>query len=347
MIAENGWSSLLELVTDEPPNAGTPLSYQDGRVVPQDHAYVRSNFSVPTRGEDDWTVVLSLVRDHELTLDDLRKYPAAGVAMMLECAGNGRTLMDPIPSGTSWALGGASMTSFEGIWLRDVLASFDIPSGTVELVFGGADTGVVPEDGHVNYEFSISVDDAVAGDAMLAWSMAGAPLSREHGAPLRLVVPGQYAMKSVKWLRSIRAVSKPFTGHFVRKYRYYGDQEASEAAPVGPVQLRALIASPAEASSVSPGELAVEGSAWSSASRIVNVSVSGDGGQSWSDADLGEQLSPYAAVSWSRSVIVGPPGADIVARATDADGRTQPLEPRWNANGYGNNVVHTVHVDIV
>ncbi|MDA2979153.1 MAG: molybdopterin-dependent oxidoreductase [Actinomycetota bacterium] len=340
------WAAHLELVSLEPPNAGTPLSHQDGRVVPQDHAYVRSNFPIPSRGEDDWAIALSLVREYERTLDDLRAFPAASVTMMLECAGNGRTLMNPVPGGTPWTLGGASMTSFEGVWLRDVLASFEIPSDAVELVFRGADEGVVPEDGHIAYEFSITVDEATTGDAMLAWSMAGTPLSREHGAPIRLVVPGEYAMKSVKWLRSVRSVTEPFVGHFVRKYRYYGDEEVTEAAPVGPIQLRALIASPADSSSVLRGQLMVEGAAWSSASQIVNVSVSGDGGRSWSDADLGEQLTPYAAVPWSCSVVVGPSRAEIVARATDADGRSQPLEPRWNTTGYGNNVVHRVSVDV-
>lgn len=346
MLTVIDWAAHLELVATDPPNGGTWVSNQRGAVIPQGQAYVRSNFAVPDRREDPWVVDVSLPGEYQLSLNDLRSHPEANIAMMLECAGNGRTLMNPVPKGTPWTLGGASMTSFEGVWLRDVLDSYPIASDAVELVFAGADRGVVSGEGEIAYEFSIPVQAATDGDAILAWSMAGEPLSQEHGAPLRLVVPGQYGMKSVKWLNSIRSVTEPFLGHFVRKYRYYDETDSSGAAPVGPIRLRSLIASPAEAASVPSGRLVVAGAAWSDGSRIVNVSVSADGGMSWADADLGDQTSSYAAVPWSCTVAVKPPTAHILSRATDAEGRTQPVEPIWNANGYGNNVVHQVNVEV-
>ena len=80
------------------------------------------------------------------------------------------------------------------------------------MVFEGADRGI---DGGVEqaYARSLSLDNALAGDVMLAHTANGAPLLPQHGHPLRLVVPGWYGMTNVKWLRSIRVVSEPFDGY--------------------------------------------------------------------------------------------------------------------------------------
>jgi DMSO/TMAO reductase YedYZ molybdopterin-dependent catalytic subunit len=281
---------------------------------------------------------------HQLTLDSLRVFPKAELTMVLECAGNGRTLMKPTPGGTPWTLGGASTTTFTGVWLRDVVRSWAIPTETVDLVFTGADWGTVPGDGEISYQFSLPVDDARGGDSMLAMAMSGEPLSPEHGAPLRLVVPGHYAMKSVKWLRSIEAAASPFNGHFVRKYRYFGDDEAPDDAPVGPIRVRAMIAKPSDAQRVTAGPVEVVGAAWSAGRVISKVEVSADAGATWVEADLKPQPSSYASRPWSATIDVEEGTVTIVAKATDESGATQPLEPRWNGNGYGNNVAHRVTV---
>lgn len=338
------WSTHLEPVTNIPPNAGTWLFNQTGIPLPQDHVYIRSNFSVPTQTGDPWVVDVVMTEKHQFSLNSLRMFPKAELTMVLECAGNGRALMTPTPDGTPWTLGGSSATTFEGVWLRDVLHSWAIPDGTTDLVFTGADWGAVPDGGEVPYQFALRVNDAREGDAMLATAIAGEPLSREHGAPLRLVVPGQYAMKSVKWIRRIEASPTPFVGHFVQKYRYIGDDQEPDDTPVGPIRVRSLIANPTEGARVPVGPLRVVGSAWSAGSPIARVDISQDGGDTWSQADLKPQPSVYAACPWSATV--HPPGgvATIVARATDAEGNVQPLDPRWNANGYGNNVAHRITI---
>ena len=338
------WYDQLEVVTENPPNAGTPLRVQTGDAVPPAQVYVRSNFPVPDIDPDTWRLN---VGDARLTLDDIAHYERHTVAMAMECAGNGRTLMRPVPGGTPWTLGGASSVVFKGVRLADVLADHLDLSGAQEVVFTGADSGPVPEDGKVPYQFSLTVAEATAGHALLSWSMNGFPLTPEHGAPLRLVVPGQYAMKSVKWLASIRAVDEPFSGHFVRKYRYFGDEVEPEAAPVGSIQIRSLVASPIAGTSVPEGHLTVRGAAWSDGAAITRVEVSADGGRSWDDATLGESDGAFAPTPWTATVRVDKGEAEVVARATDAEGRTQPSEPRWNGNGYGNNVVHRVPVEVI
>jgi sulfane dehydrogenase subunit SoxC len=341
------WSEALEVVTEVPPNAGTPLADQTGEELDPGSVYVRSNFPVPRIDPDSWVLRFELDDVVELGLDDLQAYPEVSVSMALECAGNGRTLMQPVPGGTPWTLGGASATSFQGAALSAVLADRAIPRDSVELVFSGADRGRVPHDGDVAYEFSLGVRDAIHGDALLAWGMGGQPLSEVHGAPVRLVVPGQYAMKSVKWLTGIRATREAFRGHFVRKYRYYSDEHEPEAAPVGPIRVRSLIAAPGDGDRVPAPSLRVAGTAWSDGSPIVSVDVSVDDGRSWLPADLSRIRGAYAPTPWVAELPVEPGPAVIVARATDDAGRTQPLTSRWNGNGYANNVVHRVRVDVV
>lgn len=343
MIADH-WATGLDVITATPPNAGTPLSAHDGTETHPRHVYVRSNFPVPDTSTSDWRIRFDLAERRELDLDDLLAFDRRSVPVALECAGNGRTLMQPVPAGTPWTLGGASYTSFRGVALADVLATMPIPPDTVELVFRGADHGNVPDDGTVHYEFSLSKDEALRGEALLAWEMGGQPLSAEHGAPIRLVVPGQYAMKSVKWLTGVRAVSEPFAGHFVRKYRYYGDTMLDAEAPVGPIQIRSLIATPPDGARLASGTVRVAGAAWSDGTPVVSVSVSADDATTWVDAVVGDALGPYAPVPWHAELDLDAGEHTIVARATDAAGRRQPLTPRWNGNGYGNNVVHRVSV---
>lgn len=280
------WSDHLEVVTEVPPNAGTPLADQRGPLLGADRVYVRSNFPVPAIDLSEWRLTMAMGDTVELSFDDIAAFPQETIDMTLECAGNGRTLMRPTPSGTPWTLGGASPTSFTGPRLRDVLAGHRIPGDAAELVFTGADSGLVPHDGEVPYAFSLSIAEALEGDALLAHSMLGEPLSAEHGAPVRLVVPGHYAMKSVKWLDTIAMSAEPFAGHFVRKYRYYADTSEPEGAPIGPTLVRSLIASPADAQTMPGSMVEISGNAWSDITGIQSVEVSAGEGTTWASATL-------------------------------------------------------------
>jgi sulfite oxidase len=338
------WASELEVVTQVPPNAGTPVARQTGDPLHQAGVYVRSNFPVPAIDAGSWCLSLDVASPVELDLDAIASFPHRRMTLVMECAGNGRTLMRPVPGGTPWTLGGASVTTIEGVLLSDVLADHPVPDGTEELVFVGADEGRVARDGHVAYEFSLPVDDALSGPSMLVWAMGGEPLSAVHGAPLRLIVPGQYAMKSVKWLTSIRAIDHPFEGHFVRKYRYYEDATEPHEAPVGPIQVRSLIASPTDGSEWPAGPLEITGSAWSDGAAVVEVTVSLDDGATWHEADLTAGEGRFAPVAFRAVVDASTGDHTVVARATDDAGRRQPVDPRWNGNGYANNVVHRVPI---
>ena len=336
----------LTYLTTDPPNAGVPTERQDGNLIGQDEMYMRNNFTLPEFAPQGFEVMMPGEPARFLTAADLKGFSQVETELVLECAGNGRILMDPVPEGTPWDLGGTSFISAAGVRLSDVLER--LPEQVVELVFTGADRGVVTPEEEIPYQFSIDRELAASETPLLVTRIGNEPLTLAHGAPVRLVVPGHYAMKSVKWLTRIEGVTTPFRGHFVEKYRYYQDDFEPEAAPVERIQVRSIIASPSDGAILNPGPIEVRGSAWSGSVGVTGVEVSIDSGDSWSQAEIASDGGAHAATRWVLQTEFRPGTAIIVARATDSSGATQPLRSRWNQNGYANNVAHrvTVHVSV-
>ncbi|HEX7197283.1 MAG TPA: sulfite oxidase [Candidatus Limnocylindria bacterium] len=332
--------------TDDPPNAEAALSdLKDG--VPIDRFYVRCNFPVPALDVRSWRLDLvgAFERPRTWTLDELAALPAVERTITLECAGNGRALMTPTPPGTPWGLGAVSTASFGGIRLVDLLAECRPRRSVVELVFTGADRGAVEPEGAIPYQFNLDLATATTDGPMLAWTMGGEPLTPEHGFPVRLVVPGHYGMRSVKWLTSITAVEHPFGGHFPRKYRYRGEKGVPDETPVGPMRVRSLFTWPLEGARLAPQPVTLRGIAWSGEGQVTDVEIGIDG--SWLPARVEGPLDGTGPVSWALPWSPTHPGRHLLeVRATDEAGNRQPTEPIWNEGGYGNNVIHRVTVEV-
>jgi len=332
----------LRFLTDEPPNAGVSLSSLDGAPIDQETMYLRNSFAVPEPGRVSGRIAVTLPdRDpEELTPQGLATMPQTALEMVLECAGNGRSLMSPVPEGLPWDLGGVSPIVVSGVRLIDALV--DIPSDVVDLVFTGADSGEVWPEGEVNYQFSIDAELARSPIPLLATHVGDEPLGLLHGGPVRLIVPGHYAMRSVKWLTAIDGLPVPFNGHFVNRYQYLDDSEFDDGTPVGPIQVRSVIATPGDGDRLPEGPVAVAGSAWSGLGQVTLVEVSIDG--TWVEAELTPGTDKLAATAWHLETQLDEGPHTIEARATDSTGATQPLRPRWNKRGYANNLVHEVSV---
>ena len=174
--------------------------------------------------------------------------------------------------------------------------------------------------------------------------MNGEPLPLEHGHPLRLIVPGWYAVASVKWLTGIEAIGAPFTRFFqARRYVYETGRDGTVARePVRLQQVRSVITQPSAGQQVPAGDLAVRGVAWSGAAPIDTVEVSIGAGP-WQNARLIGARRRHSRQRWELLTRIDSPGQTTLrARATDLAGRTQPDRPRWNRLGYGGNAVHHV-----
>jgi DMSO/TMAO reductase YedYZ molybdopterin-dependent catalytic subunit len=217
----------------------------------------------------------------------------------------------------------------------------------VEVVFTGLDRGL---EGGVeqSYQRSLSLDQARREEVLLVYEINGQPLPPQHGFPLRLVVPGWYGMTNVKWLRSITAVEAPFTG-YQQSHAYRVRQVAGEpGTPLDRMRPRALMVPPGipefftRKRTVTPGNVRLQGRAWSGFAPIERVEVTTDGGASWDPATLETQPDGYAWVGWSFDWNATPGEHLLGCRATDLDGNVQPLKPEWNLGGYACNAVHYV-----
>ena len=325
-------------------NAATPLGALAAPVTPNDLVFMRSHSVPPEIGLEHWRLSVRGVTHLELSLEELMAMDGTSAVVTMECAGNGRSGMNPRPGGTPWDLGAASTTEFTGVRLTDVLAAAGVADDTVEVLFTGADTGDVAPGRVETYRRSLPATSALDPRVLVAWGMGGELLSAPHGAPARLVVPGWYGMASVKWLTEIETMTEPFSGYYQREqYVYDGEAGLARGTPVTTVRVRSLITAPAEGDSV-PGNARIEGVAWSGEGAISSVEVSIDGGSSWQQADLFPPQDGHAATLWSSSVVLAEGTHELVARATDSAGNVQPLEPAWNEHGYGNNAVHRVGV---
>jgi len=336
----------LRRPVEMPLNTGVDPALLDGDSLSQDRVFRRNNFKIPLRTQDGFDVVVPGRATRRVSMELLESFREVEVDLVLECAGNGRTLMSPVPDGTPWGLEAASPISVVGVHLADVLG--ELPENIKSVVFSGADEGEVPIEGKQNYQFSIASDLARSKLPILATHIDGEPLTLEHGAPVRLIVPGHYAMKSVKWLTRIEALPYRFQGHFVRKYRYFKDDIEEDATPVGLIAVRAMISSPVAEETVSAGLVDIKGSAWTGNGDVIRVEVSVDDGQSWGDAELFRHSTGgrFAPVHWAAAFDLAPGTAVVVARATDSSGATQPDDSRWNSGGYANNVVHRIKIQV-
>ncbi len=324
------------MVREDPLNCEVRLGrLVEGAVTPNERFYIRSHFPGPAIKPGEWRLwVRGLVRSPlSLSLDDLRKLPnPREEAVTLECAGNGRSFFRPKIEGEPWVLGAVSTAVWKGVSLTSVLDAAGLQKTASHLVFRAAD----------GFERGLSRDEARL--ALLAFEMNGRPLPPDHGHPVRAIVPGWYAVASVKWLTEIEATDRPFEGHFQTDRYVYEWPDRRE--PVTHQKVRAVITQPEDGASVRAGRFVIRGLAWSGLAPVTRVEVSLGSGR-WTEAAV-RGSHRHAWKQWEMTAQVERPGRlTIRSRATDASGQTQPEHAPWNRLGYGNNSIQTVAVRVV
>jgi len=330
-------------------NAETPMAAFAEPLTPTASFFVRSHFPLPPLEAGSWALAVggAVERPLRLGLDDLAELPRRTLAVTLECAGNGRSRMTPKPPGVEWRFGAAGTARFTGVPLAAVLERAGPRPGAAVVVLNGADAGEVAPGRNEPFARALSLADARDPDVLLAWEMNGEPLTADHGRPLRAVAPGRYAVDSVKWLAEVRLQAEPFRGFYQEEhYRFRGAPGTPEGTAVGRLRVRALIGRPAGGETLAAGRpVEIGGTAWSGGGAVTSVEVSADGGATWQPAELGAAPSPHAATPWRLEWRPPAPGTyELIARATDESGAVQPLTPRTNTLGYGNNEAHRVRV---
>jgi DMSO/TMAO reductase YedYZ molybdopterin-dependent catalytic subunit len=335
-------------------NHGMPLEALRYDVTPVGLHYLLIHFDIPEVGPDWRLEVGGLVeRPLSLGLDDIRARKPVTARVTMECAGNGRSRLEPRVVSQPWVLEAVGTGEWTGVPLAPLLAEAGVADDAVELAFEGLDRGI--DGGREElYGRSLTLEQAHDAGVMLAYELNGAPLPPQHGYPLRLVVPGWYGMTSVKWLRRITAVAEPFSGHQQAGAYRWRTHEDDEGTPVTRMAPRSLIAPPGIPDFMSRErrvrrgeEVLLEGRAWSGWAPIASVSVSTDAGESWHEAALDPPDGPYAWRRWTHPWTPERAGrTELRCRAADEAGNSQPDAPVWNVGGYGNNAVHRVVVDV-
>ena len=332
-------------------NHGLPLEALRDELTPVGLHYLLIHFDIPSVDVDAWRLeVEGLVeRPATLTLEDLQARPTRSLAVTLECAGNGRALLEPRPLSQPWLTGAVGTAEWTGTPLAPILEEAGLAPEARQVVFTGLDRGVQGDVPHA-YARSLPVEEAMRDEMLLAWAVNGEPLPPQHGYPLRLVVPGWYGMTHVKWLASIRVIDREFDG-WQQSVAYHLRQSEEEiGTPVTRIQPRALMVPPGvpdfftRIRHLDAGPCRLEGRAWSGWAPIERVEVSVDDGETWEDAELGSAPSEFAWRAWTFDWDAIAGEHVLCCRASDGAGNSQPDGPPWNFDGFCNNAVQQVQV---
>lgn len=351
----------IEVRKDHPYNAETPPGLlRESFITPTDSFYVRNHGAVPEVDPKRYRLGVSglVERPLELSLEEIKSFPKTDLVSTLYCAGNRRReLMEKkaIPDKVAWETGATGNARWGGVLLRDVLREAGVEDEARHAAFTGLDRDV--ESGTSEpFGGSVPIERATADGVLLAYEMNGGPLESVHGFPLRVVVGGYVGARSVKWLSEITLRARPSENHYQAvEYKVFPPSVTAENVDysggemLGEIPLNCVICAPQDGETQARGPVVVRGYAVAGGDRRVErVEVSADGGRSWAGATLSGEDGPTAWRFWGATLELGPGPHEIVARATDSGGATQPetVEEIWNFLGYANNAWHRVAVRV-
>lgn len=346
-------------LTSRPPQLETPFGvFNEGLITPNDAFYVRYHLGdLPVDSIDPATFrleVKGLVQSPlSLSLDQVKALGATELMAVSQCSGNGRGFFEPRVAGGQAGNGLMGNARWQGVPLRAVLDRAGVRPGAVQVRFDGLDGPV--GDGTPDFAKALDLDHARDGEVMLSWAMNGAELPFLNGYPLRLVVPGYYGTYWVKHLNEITVLDKPLDNFWMATAYRIVDNDCNcvtpgtaptKTKPIGRFKVRSFITSVADGARMAAGQpTALRGIAFDGGSGIKQVQVSTDGGATWTDAKLGEDLGRYSFRGWDAPVTLAAGRHALKVRAMSNTGEMQPVEQPWNPAGYLRNLIETVTVD--
>ncbi len=329
-------------------NHGMPLEALRYDLTPVGLHYLLVHYDIPFVDPATWRLSVTGCVATPLSLDlpTLRSLPAVTLAVTLECAGNGRARLLPRPVSQPWLDEAVGTAEWTGVPLTAVLSAAGVRDDAVEVVFTGHDHGT--ERG-VEQDYQRALPVSALEDVLVAYEMNGVPLPPQHGAPVRVIVPGWYGMAHVKWLKDIDVVAQPFAGY--QNAVAYRTKSAPEdpGEPVTRIQPRALMVPPGfpdfmtRRRYVPAGAVPLTGRAWSGRAPLTGVSISADGGETWTAATLGASAGRYAWRGWTATWEATPGDHTLKVMAVDEHG-PQPTDQPWNTQGMANNMTQEVEV---
>jgi sulfite oxidase len=346
----------------------TPLTeLRKYAITPKDILFNR--FHYPHEGEAAWYATTAapsaeMVKNWNLRIDglvqrprdvkiaDLQKQPQEKRISVLQCAGNGRSYFAAKQKvgGGQWRNGGMGNVEWEGVPLKPFLDSLKmVPAkSAIWLTAEGWDQPATPEGS--DFAKSYMLSDPALDHAILALKMNGEPIPAQNGGPVRLIIPGFYGNMNVKMLTYLLYAADQSPSAFQSVgYRMpkqlpadpakfkANDYTHDNSVPTYGHKIKSVIFSPLPEDKPKAGNVEVTGVAFNDGmSKITKVEVSADGGKTWKEATIKPAASPWAWYHWSVKTKLGKGKVELMSRATDAKGETQPVDglTRWNPRGY-------------
>ena len=327
-------------------------------VTPTERHFVRNNSTIPKRAIDKdlngWKLVIDgeVHKELALSMDDLQSFPQVTYEVILECAGNGRSLFEPKIDGTPWQLGAVACSKWTGVRLRDVLQSAGLKPSAIYTGNYGED---IPTDGSEPFSRGIPIDKAMDERTLIAIKMNGETLPAAHGFPARLIVPGWIGSAMQKWLNRIWVRDQVHDSEKMSGYSYRIPAYQVQPGNRPPVEdmliatswrVKSLITQPKSHKKLRAGTpIKIRGHAWAGENEIDKVLVSTDFGIQWQETQLTSPSNKFAWSHWELELTFANKGYyEIWARAYDDAGNAQPFTQPWNPKGYLGNVIHRLPV---
>lgn len=329
-------------------------SIMDNWITPNELWYVRNYHPVPNIDISNFE--LSIVNNDKLSklsLSELGKLKTKKIVSTIQCGGNRRREYNNIDKtiGTPLNFGAISTAEWEGVLLRDLLINTkvtdqDVLEGKIKHIHFEAIDGV---------KISIPAEKAmnIYGDVLIAFKMNGEDIPKDHGYPLRLIVPGHVGIRNIKWLKSIKTSDQEIDGTWQRGISYKGlPHYIKDVKKVNLQEIASVQEMPVQSCIVDVNLSVIKGFAWCGGGRgIVRVDVSTDNGKTWEEADLkeGKDQNPsraWAWTFWELKVKDDLKNKTIICKATDSSYNIQPekIENIWNLRGLNNNSWHKIHI---
>jgi DMSO/TMAO reductase YedYZ molybdopterin-dependent catalytic subunit len=340
-------------------NRETPLQELAPDLTDNRHFYKRNHFPSPEIIAADWSLKIQFgSKVSSFTLDQLNSYEQRSVGAVLECAGNARSGFGiKVEGEIEWGIGAVGSALWSGVPLNVLLTKSGFStelSEVTEALFVGSDGASevdAPIESKKRFARGLPIQKAMENDTIVALRMNGDVLPKDHGFPARLVVPGWYAMASVKWLDTIilRKSDQEFQGYFNRtKYVYVTEEKTgTKVTPVTNLRVKTLITNPVSGQRVDIGKLiTIEGKAWSGYGKITKVEI--NFGEGWREASISKyNLSGYVWTDWKYEWAPKIRGTILIrVRATDEAGNVQPESPLHNKYLYGYNAPQKIQIQV-
>ena len=348
-----GKDELLRL-TERPLNYESVRSTFTTRITPVGRFYLRNHFDLPQVEVSKWRLsVHGLVeKPLSLSLADLSRMPQVTVEAVLQCAGNGRALFTPHVPGVQWRYGAMGNAEWTGVRVKDVLALAGVKPDAAFVQLQGAEKPVMSTT--PQFIRALPLQKAMHPDTLFALQMNGKPLAPNRGQPARIVVPGWVGDDWVRALVDVEVrADEPKAWYYDTAYRFPvtpgapgAGIPADQMKPMTRLNVKSLLGSLSDGDQLRAGTQQLAGVAFSGETSVDKVELSFDGGKSWQPAQLDGPSTPYGFRLFRHSWKAEPGSYEILCRATDNSGATQPDVPVWNPSGYLYNAPDRVKVEV-